>query len=286
MMKGYFNFRAVLRGLFYGAGLIVTLSGCQDTVNTSMYWEYSETISLDTINPIGIAQTAEGLWLSDGDHNRLVLLDKNFEVIRTLEDLDRPMHIGNSEADLLIPQYGNDQIVHLGKSVLTALTTGDSLDAPAGIAAYENEWAVADFYNHRIQYFNGSDWKIIGLKGNAEGEFYYPTDVEITATSIWVADAYNNRVQEFDKTGRFIKSLGTDQKLNAATGLAVTTDRIYVTDFENSRVLVFEYKGSLIQELKAGIDKPTDILVAGDTLYICNYKKGELVLYTPKADLK
>jgi len=30
----------------------------------------------------------------------------------------------------------------------------DSLDAPAGVALYEEEIAIADFYNHRILYFN------------------------------------------------------------------------------------------------------------------------------------
>ena len=281
-----FKKKVMLPRIYFGIGLLFVFAACQEKTSSPAHWEYAQTLFLDTINPIGIAQTPEGLWLSDGDHNRLVLLDTNFAVIRTLDSLDRPMHIGASGEDLLVPQYGNDRVLRFAKSYRIELNTGDSLDAPAGIAAYENEWAVADFYNHRIQYFNGSDWKFIGSKGNAEGQFYYPTDVEITATSIWVADAYNNRVQEFDKTGQFVKTLGSDQKLNAATGLYVSPDRIFVTDFENSRVLSFDHAGALVQELKTGIDKPTDILVVGDRLYICNYQKGELVLYTPKADLK
>ena len=94
-------------------------------------------------------------------------------------------------------------------------------------------------------YFNGADWISIGTEGKDAGQFYYPTDVQITDQNIWVADAYNNRIQLFDKRGTFVRMIGVDQKMNAATGLYVSETQVFVTDFENHRLLVFFKDGQL-----------------------------------------
>jgi hypothetical protein len=164
----------------------------------------------------------------------------------------------------------------------TALQIQDSLDAPAGVFAFEAELAIADFYNHRIMYNNGEKWTQIGSEGKGAGQFYYPTDVHIDDSHIWVADAYNNRVQKFDKSGQFVQTIASDQKINAATGLFVSTTQLFVTDFEHSRVLVFDMFGNLQGTLSDGIEKPTDILQVADTLYICNYRNASLTLYVQK----
>ena len=56
--------------------------------------------------------------------------------------------------------------------------------------------------------------------------------MQITEHSIWVADAYNNRVQVFDKSGNFGQVIGAEAKMNAATGIYVTDSELMVTDFE------------------------------------------------------
>lgn len=243
-------------------------------------WTYLQTIKLDGINPIGIANANGKVWLSDGDHNRLVQIDEKGEVIKQIDSLDRPMHIDASGEVLFIPQYGNDKIETIDQKGRFLLQVKDSLDAPASIAVRNKEKAIADFYNNRILYNDEQDnWISFGHEGGHEGEFYYPTDVQITDAAIWVADAYNNRIQVFDKKGNFVKMIGQDQKMNAATGLFVSNDEVLITDFENKRVLVFDHEGVLKQELKEGIEKATDLLIKDDMLHIINYRSGELVLY-------
>ena len=39
----------------------------------------------------------------------------------------------------------------------------------------DGNFAIADFYNHRILFGNKGDWISFGKEGKAEGEFYYPT---------------------------------------------------------------------------------------------------------------
>lgn len=242
-------------------------------------WVYQKTLKLDGVNPIGIADNNGDLWLSDGDHNRLVQIDEMGNIRQTIDSLDRPMHIAAFSGTLFIPQYGNDLVETFDKKGRFILPVKNSLDAPAGVAVLHDEKAIVDFYNNRILFQDGEDWISFGKEGKQKGEFYYPTDVQITDSLIWVADAYNNRIQAFDKKGNFIKMMGQDQKMNAATGLFVSKDEVFVTDFENDRVFVFDHGGILKQELKRGIAKSTDLLVKDDLLHIINYQAGELVLY-------
>lgn len=242
-------------------------------------WQPLRSVELDSVNPIGLTFTDEGLWLSDGDRNRLVLIDKEGHKVRTIDSLDRPMHIASLENVLYVPLYGNDVIARIAKKAVLAMPLTDSLDAPAGVSVYGKERAIADFYNHRILYSaDGQQYVTIGKEGKSDGEFYYPTDVQITEDHIWVADAYNNRVQAFTKDGVFEKAIGADLKINAATGIFVSKEEIFVTDFENDRVLVLGMDGKLLQEISEDIEKPTDILVHDGLLYVANYRSGRLVI--------
>ena len=261
--------------------LLALLTSCQQD-GKPMEWVYQKTIKLDGVNPIGLAIANEKLWLSDGDHNRLVQIDENGNIEKTLDSLDRPMHIDALGETLFIPQYGNDKVETYDSKGRFELHLNDSLDAPAGVAVYQNEKAVVDFYNNRILYGNGAEWFSIGKEGKKEGEFYYPTDVQITDSLIWVADAYNNRVQAFDKSGKYVKMLGQEQKMNAATGIFISESEVLVTDFENDRILVFDHDGNLKQKLKRGVAKATDLLIKDNILHIINYRSGELVLYELK----
>ena len=258
---------------------VVFASACNEKAEVPKEWVWSKTIKVEGVNPIGITAINGKIWLSDGDHNRLVRIDENGNIEKTIDSLDRPMHIDSSGETLFIPEYGKDAIETVDDKGRFILQLNDSLDAPAGVSVYKNEKAIADFYNNRVLYHNGTDWILFGKEGKAEGEFYYPTDVQITADKIWVADAYNNRIQVFDKEGNFLQMMGQDQKMNAATGIFVSETEVFITDFENNRVLVFDMEGNLKQELKDGIKKPTDILILNDVLHVINYRSGELLSF-------
>ena len=278
--------------------ILISIFSCKTGEEVPKEWQWQKTLELDGVNPIGIVNANSNLWLSDGDHNRLVRIDSIGKIQETVDSLERPMHIAFHDNIIYIPEYGIDDVslVYTDGNKTTQvghggnrLTIGsDSLDAPAGFSIVEKEMAIADFYNNRILYQNGTDaeWMSFGTEGKAEGELYYPTDVQIMEDGIWVADAYNHRVQVFDKQGGFIKMIGQDQKMNAATGIYVKDDDVFVTDFENDRVLVFDRQGSLKQKITANIHKPTDMLVYNGNLYVLNYQKGELVLFEWKESPK
>lgn len=247
-------------------------------------WQLQEVIDLGEVSPIGLTQYKKEIWLTDGDHNKLVKLNSKNQVEVILEDLERPMHLDSDAKQLYIPEYGADIITTLDatNNKSKVVFESENLDAPAGFSIHENQMAIADFYNHQIHFYDGNDWLVIGSKGKEKGEFHYPTDVQIVSNKIYVADAYNHRVQVFDKAGKFLHAVGEQDSMNASTGLFVTENTIWVTDFENNRVLSYSLTGELRQVLQENIDKPTDVLVIEDKLYITNYGSKQLLIYRKK----
>ena len=256
----------------------VSIISCQK--EQPQKWQHTQTINLEGVNPIGLVATEDGFWFSDGDHNRLVHTNTKGEIITTLDSFERPMHLAISKDRLYVPEYGRDTISIIYGDMKEVLKLNDSLDAPAGISVYNKEIAIADFYSNRIFYAeDGEKFINFGSEGRHEGELYYPTDVQITKDKIYVADAYNHRVQVFDKQGTFLKMIGVEQNMNAATGLFVSETELFVTDFENDRVLVFDLDGNLKQELSEHIEKPTDMIIKDSKLYIVNYRNGHMNVF-------
>ncbi len=256
-------------------GFIVCATiGCKSVPS----WHHVSSLSLDGINPLGLASIGDELWVSDSDHNQLVRLDASGKILGYETDFDRPMHITGYATSLYVPEYGKDQITVVNAS-REALSLIDSLDAPAAVDVSDGVYAIADFYNHRIIYGSGEDWISMGKEGQARGELYYPTDVQIYEDEIYVADAYNNRVQVFGTDGRYRRLFGVNEEINAATGLYVHDGEVFVTDFENDRVIIYSTDGNLIQILEEGIKKPSDLVWFQDRLYLANYKGKNLMIY-------
>ncbi len=244
-----------------------------------MQWQAVKQLDLGSITPIGIAPSEKGLWLADGDHNQVIEIDFEGNVLQKIDSLERPMHISYHDNTLYIPEYGSDNILKINDGQKTTLSISDSLDAPAGVDISGDEIVIADFYKHRVLFYDGKEWKSIGKKGKANGEFHYPTDVQLFNDKIIVADAYNHRVQIFDKSGSHLTTVGHLEGMNAATGIFVTDKQIYTTDFENNRVLIFDWEGNVMQTLTENIQKPTDILVHENNLYVINYKGKSMNVY-------
>jgi len=255
--------------------LLITLSTCSNTKK----WTVSSIMALDSIAPIGLTIVDSTIWLADGDNNRIVSISKSGNLVAVYPNFERPMHLSNHENTIFIPEYGADHIVQLHNGKRTVLSLNDSLDAPAGVAVLGKEIAIADFYNHSVLYFNGKQWQRFGKKGKKAGDFHYPTDVQITTNHIYVADAYNNRVQVLTKEGKCVKIIGENENINAATGLYVAKEQLFITDFENSRVLIFALEtGDLQQIISDNLNKPTDVLQHEEILYIINYKSKNILL--------
>ncbi len=252
------------------------LSSCKES---GPAWTFEKEIDISGAAPIGIDIANDEIWISDGDNSRLLKMDMDGNILVEEKDFERPMHIAIDGESVYIPSYGTDAIVEYKNGLRSELILKDSLDAPAGVDVLGKEMAIADFYNHRVIYTDGSNWLSVGEKGNGDLEFHYPTDVQMVGDKIYVADAYNNRIQIIDKSGKHVKNMGKEEKMNAATGIFVDGEFIYITDFEHDRVLLYKHDGQFIAELKEGLQKPTDMVIYNDKLYITNYKSQSIAVY-------
>lgn len=114
---------------------------------------------------------------------------------------------------------------------------------------------VADGFNHRVQKFTPeggylAKWGGIGygLSGGWPGWFRLAKAVAVDQKGhIYVADAFNNRIQKFTGNGKLLGiwgSLGSGaDQVHYIAGVAVDSEgNLYISDFFNNRILKLEPK--------------------------------------------
>jgi len=263
-------------------GLIV-LTSCsgnkKKNEGVTTTWKFSKEIKLDGISPIGIVVEGDFLWLSDVDNNRIVKIDNEGKIIEKYDGFQRPMHIAIQGSKIYIPEYISDTVKILEDGNISAYQLKDKPDAVGSVSVDGNTVAIADFYNHRIILQQNDKVTIIGKEGHNDGELYYPTDVDIKNELIYVADAYNNRVQVFDFEGNYVRMIGWNENINVATGLKVTENQVIVADFEGNRVLIYNLEGTILQIISKKFNQPTDIEIVGNKMFVINYKGQNISVF-------
>jgi RHS repeat-associated protein len=172
--------------------------------------------------PAGSALDSQGnIWVVDSDNNRVQKFD--------------------SEGKYLT-QFGS-------------AGSGDGkLNDPMDVAidVFGNLW-VADRGNHRVQKFD-SEGKYLakfGTLGSGIGQFssYGPRSVAIDGQGdLWVSD-YSNRVQEFNSSGTFIKSIGNCggcEAFGESAGMDHADGKIWIGDWAKNRVSVYSESGQFL----------------------------------------
>jgi hypothetical protein len=243
-------------------------------------WAFEKTIALDSIGIISIATAEKGnFWIADADHNQLLKMNIEGKIVETKSDFERPMHLFSRENNLFVAEYGADKITNFTNGQKIEIPFSETFDAPSGVDKLGERIAVADFYNHRVVYFDGKNNLTFGKKGKANGELTYPTDVQFANEKIYVADAYNHRIQVFDLAGKHLQTIGETEKMNATTGIFVNEKNIFATDFENNRILIYDLDGNIQQVLTDNLDKPTDVLVVDNQLFVANYHGHSISIF-------
>ena len=166
--------------------------------------------------------------------------------------------------DIYVADTGNNRVQKFNAACIFLYRLfGDPTQtfiAPAGVAVDAGRIYVADSgdwnsSNNLIQVFDTTyvylQFKIGGY-GSGDGQFYLPYGVAVDRTGkIYVADTYNNRIQVFDASGKFLFKFG-EQGINngqfrAPSGVAVgSTGQIYVSDTQNDRIQVFDSTGNFL----------------------------------------
>ncbi len=174
----------------------------------------------DFVSPIGVVMDEHGnLYVSDSILRRVFVYDPEGE-----------------------------PVMEIGKD--------DRMLRPTGIAINPSlkRLYVVDTVSHSVKVFNleGKFLFDFGKRGNADGEFNFPTSLTIDRKGcLYVNDSLNFRVQVFDPDGRFVSLFGKHGdgmgEFSLPKGVALDSQgHIYVADAIFDSVQIFNSKGALL----------------------------------------
>jgi outer membrane protein assembly factor BamB len=181
-------------------------------------WEYAEP-NRRFVAPSGLARLADGT---------LAVADAQLGVVARLDPRGAPL-------------------ASIGRGLLKR-PTGVAADAATG------HLFVADTYAHDIKVFDAAGQLLatFGARGEAPGEFNYPTYLAYSAGELYVTDTMNSRVQVLDAaTGAPLRALGTRGlfvgNLVRPKGVAVDSERnVYVVESYYDHLLVYDRTGRFL----------------------------------------
>lgn len=183
-----------------------------------LVWDKAEGLT-NFVSPVGVAV---------GPGGDVLVADSSLGIVARLDASGRPRRA-------------------IGRSVLKR-PTGLAYD-PQGRRIY-----VSDTAAHDIKVFDdeGRLLKTIGRRGEAEGEFNFPTYLAFARGELYVTDTMNSRIQILAEEGAVAKMRFGARGLNVGNlvrpkGLAVDSEgNIYVVESYYDHLLVFNRGGELL----------------------------------------
>jgi sugar lactone lactonase YvrE len=125
------------------------------------------------------------------------------------------------------------------------------MNSPRGLAIADDHIYAADLNNNRIDIFtlNGEFAWMFGEKGDKKGQFKEPSGVAVDKQgNIYVADAWNGRIEKFNPKGKFELEIGgVKAGFYSPRNVAVNDyGVIHVADTGTSRIHRFDTDGNRI----------------------------------------
>lgn len=243
-------------------------------VDTGPKWNYEERIMTTDFAPYGIAWYGGELVVTDPERSLMAFVGKDRMIERPIKDFNEPRRLNVVEDKVIVAEAGTNRIGLWTKDNTHYYPLVEQPDNPMAATMGKSKIAVADYNNHKVIYFKSSENLSFGEHGIEDGQFKYPTDIQIFANKIYVADNVNRRVQVFDVDGKFLKSIGEGTDIQQASGVYVYNGGVILCDRKGSQVFWFDHNGALLQEMKEGFESPSDAVVVGKTLYIADEAGG------------
>ncbi len=215
--------------------------------------------------PVSLVTTGQdNYWILDQENNAVINVDgKEFYVPHFIEK--KNSNFGSLVSickfkgkEMLFTDSHSNKIFVFNPDKKECVVLNDTLKLikPTGIAysAATNEIWLTETGKHQLIVLNekGEIKKRIGMRGNQNGEFNFPTHLCIDKNgNVYVVDAMNFRIQIFNKDGIFQSTFGTngDATGSFASPKGIATDsygNIYVVDALFHAVQIFDIKGNFL----------------------------------------
>lgn len=214
----------------------------------------------------GSARFQSPIGIAPGARDEILVADAELHSVFRLDKMGNP-----------VGEFGHDVLKR---------PTGLARDAQRGLIY------VADTHAHDIKVFDddGKLQKVIGQRGEAEGEFNFPTHLAFAAGRLYVTDTLNSRIQIFDADGKAVAKFGERGlyvgNLVRPKGVAVDSEsNIYVIESFYDNLLVFDSAGRTLLALGGtGKDSGKFYLPSGvwtdnlDQIYVADMFNGRILV--------
>ncbi len=297
---------------FYNQTALTAIAGAVTTNSTPVFNRmiYGGFAKEALNKPMDVAQIGQFLYVTDTNNKRVQVFDlTGTAAFKFGSEGDKPGEFkfpygicGDSQGNVYVADLYNGCVsVHdnKGKFIKYFAEKNPSekvIDSPGGLRIIANKLYVTDIQQNKVLVFdlNGKKLLEVGKLGVKQGEFRAPNAVTADkAGNIYVVDSGNQRVQVFDKTGKFLRVMnGTPGGLGPSAlvnprGIAVDSiGRLYVISNLTHYLYCYDQNGNqqfVLGGYGDGVDKftlPNGLFInENDELFITDTLNQRVAVY-------
>ena len=123
-----------------------------------------------------------------------------------------------------------------------------------------------------------------GKKGDKQGEFNGPQNLQIFEEKIFVTDYENHRIQVFDLDGKFLYEFGKkgdkQGEFNGVLGIKVSENQIFVIDSGNNRIQIFDLDGEIVDTINENFKSPHQIFLNENKIYVLDTYNYQVKIFS------
>jgi DNA-binding beta-propeller fold protein YncE len=166
-----------------------------------------------------VVDSEDNVFVADTQNNRIQKFDRdgNFTQSFATPTMIQPYQIAlDKEGNIYVAEAGSQKIEKLDSSGKSLLVFGENgtgpgkFREPRGVSVDSDGNIYTSDQSNRIQKFapDGSFINEFGNWGSDTGEFFNPRGVYVDESgNLWINDTQNERLQQFDKDGNFMKQI-------------------------------------------------------------------------------
>ncbi len=213
--------------------------------------------------PYAVSSSPGKIYITDRERKKIVIIDLVENSFKNLDDkglgtLGAPSGIWVSQDDVkYVADMKRQQIVvfDANNNFVQAYGNKDVFEKPVDVAVHNNRIFVCDMPKNQVVVLDKNSGKRvlqIGTGGAEDGQLYKPTHITVdNQGDLFVTDAFNFRIQQFDPEGNFVKVFGFhgDQVggLARPKGLGIDHERhLYIIDAASEHIQIFDDKAQLL----------------------------------------